>query len=271
MKGALFIAMIFMVTISLQEDIVETGTGHLYPRTIRNCVLNKLGHLKTMKLPIHLVIGSISVYNCYDNNVKTGYLFKLKAYRRIARKALFGLGFVNYIENLMHEKRSERITKFETTKNELIKGLELHKVELINKLQKVLEFLSKSTRKTPQKLVELHKSDEIKLTKEIQSVLNPEKKQLLTEFKEKYFDMFITEDLNLISNAMGNDNDSNIINTINQDYELILEYSQDNTIKVFLNDLRTTKFYRQIDSGEYIFKRFIHLLYERYFPSNNFK
>lgn len=273
MKKSALIILFVLILISSSEIIIESYSKHRYLRVSGNCILKKLGHLKAQEVFFKPLVGSIGVYTCYDHDKKIGYLFKMKASRTIYRKQIFGLGFVDYINNLMKKKKNERVNKFLDIKTKLLGGSSINVSILLNQLELDLKFLSSSNNLTPRSQIEEHERKVGTVTRDIESLLvsNKVKLQLLHEFKESLLNMFIPDDLNLISNAMGQEGDENEIQSVPVDYEFILEYNMDNTVRVYINNLRTTKLYRQINCGEYTFKRFLGLLYERYYPTPNFK
>lgn len=273
MNKSIIIFLLILILKYKCESIVESATGHTYLKTQQNCVLKKLGHLISMEAPIHLLVSSIGVYECFQSDKMMGYVFKMKAFRTIKREDWFGLGFVNYINNLMKKKEKERVATFEKSKELLLANTTPNTRLLINQLEIELTYISKANQLTPKQDIINHKAKEGLLTKDLKTLFGSDnnKQSQLEQYKHNLLNMFIPEDLNLISNAMGRYGDKNEIHAIYRDYEFILEYSFDNTVRVYLNDLRSTKLYRQINCGEYTFKRFLDLLLERYFPSDNFK
>lgn len=271
-KISIFIFAIFLVHIIKTQFAVDSGTYHKHPKIIRNCLLDKLGHLRALRVPfIHPVVASIAIYKCFDLNYlhkpQIGYLFVYRAYWSVKRDYGIGGGFVKYINGLMQEKQIERQAQFNEIKTKLYSSIQNNVRDLLNQLENELTFLSSSNMNTPAFLINQKEHSVDQIMNGLNSILSPEKKQLLLQFKESKLNLFIPDDLNLISNAMGRNGDLNEITEIAEEYELILESNINNIVTVYLNNIKSTRFIKNISCGKYSFQRFLGLLFERYFPT----
>jgi hypothetical protein len=142
--------------------------------------------------------------------------------------------------------------------------------EKILELERKIKELSASTNKVNLGMV--HKMEvDIENFIVILGRTNSLRSKLLKQFKETLLNIFLKQDLDLISKAMSGTKDSKEIDHISINEELILKTNINNEVQVYLKKRGVNEFYRTIECGKYTFIRFVNLIYERYIPLEGFK